>query len=48
MTVVAIDRVKQKSLESIRIITVKMIDQSTQIEIQVIQSKDQVVIFVID
>ncbi len=44
MTVVAIDGIKQKSLGSASLVTVKVIDQPTQIEMQVVQSKDQVVI----
>jgi len=48
MTVVVIDKVKQKPLESAGIVTVKVMDQSTQVEMQVIQFKDQVVILAID
>src|SRR6266511_4116026 len=48
MTVVAIDRIKQKSLRSAGLVTVKVIDQSTQVEMQTVQSKDQVVILAID
>ena len=48
MTVVAIDGIKQKSLGSAGLVTVKVIDQSTQVEMQIVQSKDQVVILAID
>ncbi len=48
MTVVAIDGIKQKSLESAGLVTVKVIDQPTQIEMQIVQSKDQVVILTMD
>src|SRR6266511_1183042 len=48
MTVVAIDSIKQKSLESAGLVTVKVIDQPTQVEMQIVQSKDQVVILAID
>src|SRR6266540_1633354 len=48
MTVVAIDGIKQKSLGSIGMVTVKVLDQPTQVEMQVVQSKDQVVILAID
>src|SRR6266540_883259 len=48
MTVVAIDGIKQKSLGSIGMVTVKVMDQPTQVEMQVIQSKDQVVILAMD
>ncbi len=44
MIVVAIDGIKQKSLGSAGLVTVKVIDQSTQMEMQIVQSKDQVVI----
>ena len=44
MTVVAIDGIKQKSLRSADLVTVKVIDQSTQMKMQIVQSKDQVVI----
>ncbi len=44
MTVIAIDGIKQKSLRSAGLVTVKVIDQPTQMEMQIIQSKDQVVI----
>ena len=36
MTVVAIDDIKQKSLRSAGLVTVKVIDQSTQVEMQVV------------
>ncbi len=36
MTVVAIDRIKQKSLENAGIVTVKVIDQPTQMKMQVV------------
>src|SRR6266542_2633027 len=48
MTVVAIDGIKQKSLGSAGLVTVKVIDQPTQVEMQIVQSKDQVVILVMD
>src|SRR6266498_2784939 len=48
MTVVAIDGIKQKSLGSAGLVMVKIIDQPTQVEMQVVQSKDQVVILVMD
>src|SRR6266508_2924917 len=48
ITVVAIDGIKQKSLESAGLVTVKVIDQPTQVEMQIVQSKDQVVILAID
>src|SRR6266540_1128841 len=48
MTVVAIDGIKQKSLGSIGLVTVKVIDQPTQVEMQIVQSKDQVVILAMD
>ena len=44
MTVVAIDSVKQKSLRNAGLVTVKVMDQPTQVKMQVVQSKDQVVI----
>src|SRR6266542_784993 len=44
ITVVAIDSIKQKSLRSADLVTVKVIDQSTQMKMQIVQSKDQVVI----
>ncbi len=40
MTVVAIDGIKQKSLGSAGLVMVKIIDQPTQVEMQVVQSKD--------
>ncbi len=48
MTVVAIDGVKQKSLESASLVTVKVMDQPIQVEMQIVQSKDQVVILAMD
>jgi len=48
ITVVAIDGVKQKSLESAGLVTIKVIDQPTQVEMQVVQFKDQVIILAID
>ena len=48
MTVVAIDSIKQKSFGSASLVTIKVIDQSIQVEMQVVQLKDQVVIFAID
>ncbi len=36
MMIVAIDRVKQKSLGSAGIVTVKVIDQPTQVKMQII------------
>ncbi len=48
MTVVAIDSIKQKSLESAGLVTVKVMDQPTQVEMQIVQSKDQVVILAMD
>ncbi len=48
MTVIAIDGIKQKSLRSAGLVTVKVIDQPTQVKMQVVQSKDQVVILAID
>src|SRR6266508_3430888 len=48
ITVVAIDGIKQKSLESAGLVTVKVMDQPTQVEMQIVQSKDQVVILAID
>ncbi len=48
MTVVAIDGIKQKSLGSAGLVTVKVMDQPTQVEMQVVQSKDQVVILAMD
>src|SRR6266496_1994591 len=44
MTVIAIDGIKQKSLGSAGLVTVKVMDYSTQVEMQVVQLKDQVVI----
>jgi len=48
MTVVAIDGIKQKSLGSVGLVTVKIIDQPTQVKMQIVQSKDQVVILAMD
>ncbi len=48
MTVVAIDSIKQKSLGSAGLVTVKVMDQLTQVEMQIVQSKDQVVILAMD
>src|SRR6266542_2706790 len=48
ITVLAIDDIKQKSLGSAGLVTVKVIDQPTQVEMQIVQSKDQVVILVMD
>jgi len=48
MTVMAIDGIKQKSFGSASLVTIKVIDQSIQVEMQVVQLKDQVVIFAID
>src|SRR6266542_6363549 len=48
MTVVVIDGIKQKSLGSAGLVIVKVMDQPTQVEMQVVQSKDQVVILAID
>src|SRR6266508_3954596 len=48
MTVVAIDGIKQKSLGSAGMVTVKVMDQPTQVEMQIVQSKDQVVILAMD
>src|SRR6266540_1757163 len=48
MTVMAIDRIKQKSLRSAGLVTVKVIDQLIQVEMQIVQSKDQVVILAMD
>src|SRR6266498_3641211 len=48
MIVVAIDGIKQKSLGSAGLVTVKVMDQPTQVEMQIVQSKDQVVILAID
>src|SRR6266498_3251541 len=44
MTVIAIDGIKQKSLRSAGLVTVKVLDQPTQVEMQIVQSKDQVII----
>src|SRR6266498_1809143 len=48
MTIVAIDNIKQKSLGSVGLVTVKVMDQPTQMEMQIVQSKDQVVILAMD
>src|SRR6266542_3585437 len=48
MTVVAIDGIKQKLLRSAGLVTVKVMDQLTQVEMQIVQSKDQVVILAMD
>ncbi len=48
MTVVAIDRIKQKSFESVKIVIIKVMDQPIQVKMQVVQSKDQVVILAMD
>jgi len=40
MTVVAIDGIKQKSLGSAGLVIVKVMDQPTQVEMQIVQSKD--------
>src|SRR6266496_1237553 len=48
ITVVAIDGIKQKSLESAGLVTIKVLDQPTQVEMQIIQLKDQVVILAMD
>src|SRR6266542_5584830 len=48
MTVVTINRIKQKSLRSAGLIIVKVMDQPIQVEMQIVQSKDQVVILAID
>jgi len=48
MTVMTIDDIKQKSLGSAGLVTVKVIDQPIQMKMQIVQSKDQVVILAID
>ncbi len=48
MIVVAIDGIKQKSFGSAGLVTVKVMDQPIQMEMQIVQSKDQVVILAID
>ena len=48
MIVIAIDSIKQKSLRSVGLVTVKVIDQPTQVEMQIVQSKNQVVILAMD
>src|SRR6266498_1034411 len=48
MTVVTIDSIKQKSLGSAGLVMVKVMDQPTQVEMQIVQSKNQVVILAMD
>ncbi len=48
MTVVIIDDIKQKSLGSAGLVTIKVLDQPTQVEMQIVQSKDQVIILAMD
>ncbi len=48
MSVVAIDGIKQKSLGSAGLVTVKVMDQPIQVEMQIVQSKDQVTILTMD
>src|SRR6266545_5809429 len=48
MTVVAIDGIKQKSLGSAGLVMIKVMDQPTQVEMQIVQSKNQVVILAMD
>src|SRR6266540_7014680 len=48
ITVVTIDGIKQKSLRSAGLVTVKVMDQPTQMEMQIVQLKDQVVILAMD
>ncbi len=48
MTVVAIDDIKQKSLRNAGLVMVKVMDQPTQVKMQIVQSKDQIVILAID
>src|SRR6266540_6450049 len=48
MTVVAIDGIKQKLLGNADLIIVKVMDQLTQVEMQIVQSKDQIVILAMD
>ncbi len=48
MTVVAIDGIKQKSLGSVGLVTIKVMDQPTQVKMQIVQSKNQVVILAMD
>src|SRR6266511_1721594 len=48
MTFVAIDSIKQKSLGSAGLVMVKVMDQPTQVEMQIVQSKNQVVILAMD
>jgi len=40
ITVIAIDGIKQKSLGSAGLVTVKVMDQLTQMKMQIVQSKD--------
>ena len=44
----AINGIKQKSFGSAGLVMVKVMDQPTQVEMQVVQSKDQVVILAMD
>src|SRR6266498_1851926 len=48
MTVMAIDRIKQKSLKNAGLVIVKVMDQPIQVEMQIVQSKNQVVILAMD
>ncbi len=48
MTVIAINSIKQKSFRSAGLVIVKVMDQPIQVEMQVVQSKDQVVILAMD
>ncbi len=48
MIVMAIDGIKQKSLRSAGLVTVKVMDQPTQVEMQIVISKNQVVILAMD
>ncbi len=48
MTVVTIDGIKQKSLGSVGLVTIKVMDQPTQVKMQIVQSKNQVVILAMD
>src|SRR6266498_3746952 len=41
-------KLKPKSLGSAGLVTVKVMDQPTQVEMQIVQSKDQVVILAMD
>ena len=40
MTVIAINRIKQKLLGNAGLVTVKIMDQPIQVEMQIVQSKD--------